>query len=139
MKIPFTGGCLCGEVRYECSAAPMLAANCHCRDCQQASGGPYAPAVLVPFNAFKITEGELTRFASPSIGGGENVRGFCAKCGSRITGAERPDLGFIGVLASSLDDPAAFKPVMDIFMSEAQPWDATDPQLPKHPQYPLRQ
>jgi hypothetical protein len=135
MKLPFTGGCVCGEVRYECSAEPLMMLKCHCRDCQQITGGPFVPAVIVPLNAFKITKGTLQHYATPSIGGGHNLRGFCAKCGSRLTGAENPERGFIGIVASSLDDPSWFKPNMDIFVADAQPWDLMDPALPKFPQY----
>ena len=31
MPASFTGGCACREIRYECSAEPILSANCHCR------------------------------------------------------------------------------------------------------------
>ena len=109
--------------------------KCHCRDCQQVSGGPYAAAVLMPFNVFKITKGAIQHYATPSLAGGTNLRVFCATCGSRLTGVENPEKGFIGVLASSLDDPTLFKPQMDLFVSDAQPWDLMDEQLPKHPQY----
>jgi len=42
------------------------------------------------------------------------------------------------VLASSLDDPSLFKPQMDIFVSDAQPWDQMDPSIPKFKQYPIK-
>lgn len=135
MKLPLTGGCICGEVRYECNAEPLKMLNCHCRDCQQITGGPYAPAVVVPFNAFKITKGALQRYATTSLNGSPMVRGFCPKCGCRLTGAENPERGIIGILASSLDDPGIFKPAMDIFVSDAQAWDLMDPDLPKHKEY----
>lgn len=135
MKLPITGGCVCGAVRYECSAPPLMMLKCHCRDCQQVTGGPYAAAVILPFAAFKITQGALQHYSTPSLGGGHNQRGFCAVCGSRLTGAESPDKGFIGVLASSLDDPTLFQPQMDIFVADAQPWDLMDQHLPKHQQY----
>ena len=139
MNLPFTGGCVCGEVRYECSARPLMMLKCHCRDCQQVSGGAYAPVVIVPFKAFKITKGALQHYATSSLAGGHNLRGFCAKCGSRLTGAENPEKGIIGLTASNLDDPSWFKPAMDIFVCDTQQWDLMEPELPKHHQYMPRQ
>ena len=135
MNIPYTGGCVCGEVRYECGAAPLMMFNCHCRDCQQVTGGPYLPVVLVPLRYFKITKGALQHYATTRLSGRHNLRGFCAKCGSRLTGGEDPARDFIGLTASSLDDPGWFKPTMDIFVCDAQPWDIMDAELPKHQQY----
>ena len=55
MSTAINGGCLCGAVRYECNAEPLFTGNCHCRDCQRASGGAYSPAMGVPTDALKIT------------------------------------------------------------------------------------
>ena len=43
---------------------------------------------------------------------------------------------FIGFLAGTLDDPSWFQPQMDIFVSDAQPWDQMDLAIPKFEQYP---
>lgn len=137
MKTPFTGGCLCGAIRYECAAEPTTMLNCHCRDCQRVTGGPYAAAVLLPAKAFKLTKGTLRYHVTPRSNGGQHKRGFCAECGSRITGGESDTpSSLIGVVAGSLDDPSWFQPSMDIFTSDAQPWDHMDPSLPKYEQYP---
>jgi hypothetical protein len=34
MATPLTGGCLCGAVRYECSAEPVMTGNCILRAAQ---------------------------------------------------------------------------------------------------------
>jgi hypothetical protein len=137
VKIPFTGGCLCGAVRYECTAEPTVMLKCHCRDCQHATGGPFAPAVLVPAKAFKLTKGALQYHCMPREKGGQHKRGFCAECGGRVTGGEsETPSGMIGVLAGTLDDPSEFRPTMDIFISDAQPWDQMEPSLPKFEEYP---
>ena len=141
MKIPFSGGCSCGAIRYEGSAEPIMMFKCHCRDCQQVTGGGFAPAILVPQDAFRLTRGQLCYHFTSSASGGKHKRGFCSECESRMTGGEfdeRPT-GFVGVLAGTLDDPSWFQPQMDIFVSGAQPWDQMDLAIPKFEQYPPEQ
>ena len=133
MSTKFTGGCACGAIRYECDAEPIVMFYCHCRDCQRMSGGPYTPVVYVPAKAVKITKGTPTYYKTPSAALGENKRGFCPDCGSRLFGGIT-DEGH-GITASSLDDPTLFKPQMHIWSSEAQPWDPMEPNLPKFEKY----
>ena len=125
-----TGGCSCGAVRYEIAADPVFMLNCHCRDCQRATGSAYAPVVVVPRNATKIS-GELKYFKVVGDSGKYVERGFCPKCGSRVNGnLERfPDV--VGFLAGSLDDPALHKPGMDLFTASAHHWDHMAPHLQK--------
>ena len=138
MKIPFTGGCSCGAVRYEGTAEPIMMLKCHCRDCQRVTGGGFVPAVLMSPQDFRLTRGQLRYHCTTTLDGKPNKRGFCLECGSRITGAESEgeQSEFIGVLAGTLDDPSWFRPQMDIFVSDAQPWDQMDPAIPKFQQYP---
>ena len=78
-----TGGCACGAVRYECSADPIMAANCYCRDCQHSTGTAMASVMLIPKAALKMT-GDLKYFESTGDSGGKVNRGFCPNCGSPI-------------------------------------------------------
>jgi len=138
MNIPFTGGCSCGAIRYECTAEPIMMFKCHCRDCQQVTGSGFAPAVLFPAGAFRLTRGQLHYHFTSSMARGKHKRGFCPECGSRITGGEfeEGEPQFVGILASTLDDPSWFRPQMDIFVSDAQPSDQMDPAIPKFEEYP---
>jgi hypothetical protein len=112
--------------------------KCHCHDCQRITGGGHVAALLVPASAFRLTQGSLRYHFTPSLAGGKHKRGFCPECGSRVTGGEsdqRP-AEFVGVTAGSLDDPTWFRPQMDFFTSDAQPWDPMDPAIPKYNLYP---
>ncbi len=130
----FTGGCLCGAVRYECSAAPLAMGNCHCRDCQRATGSAYAAALLVPRHAVTVT-GEVTYYEVTGESGGTVGRGFCPICGSRLF-SRPPNPELMGITAGSLDDPSRFAPAMDIYTASAQPWDRMNPALPKFERMP---
>src|SRR5579859_7222704 len=117
MKTPFMGGCVCGAVRYEVLAPPLLMFNCHCRTCQYVTGSAYTPVVVVSSKAFRLTQGELRHHFTESVRGERdpNKRGFCAECGSRITGGEtNKRLPWVGITASSLDDPSQFQAQYDI-------------------------
>jgi hypothetical protein len=130
----FSGGCVCGAVRYECDAEPIVMVKCHCRDCQRTSGGAFIPVVYVPSSAFRITKGLPRYYSTESIAGGSNKRGFCGECGSRLTGAE--STRGIGITAGSLDDPSMFRPSIEIHVADAQAWDHLDPVLAKFDGYP---
>lgn len=135
MKVPLSGGCTCGAVRYECTADPVLAFNCHCRDCQRATGGAYVPAVVVPRSALRVT-GEVRYFGVRGESGQILNRGFCTSCGSRLFGKPdfKPEL--MVIMAGTLDDPSHHQPKMDIYVESAQPWGYMNPHLPKVPKAP---
>jgi hypothetical protein len=107
-----TGGCACGAIRYEVTAEPIVMFNCHCRDCQQTTGGPYTPVFYVPAKAFKITKGSPKYYDTTSELVGENQRGFCPECGSRLFGGKTKQGQ--GIATSSLDDLRLYKPQFEI-------------------------
>ncbi|MBV8277573.1 MAG: GFA family protein [Verrucomicrobia bacterium] len=137
IKLPISGGCYCGNIRYEGTAQPLMMIKCHCRDCQHITGGPYAPAVIFPIAAFNLTKGDLRYHFTNSLAGGTHKRGFCPECGCRITGgqSEENPAPIIGVLAGSLDDPSWFSPSVDFFVSQAEPWDLLSSDTAKFDQY----
>jgi hypothetical protein len=83
----------------------------------------------VPANGFKITKGTPKYYSTGSEMMGDNIRGFCPECGSRLFGG-KSDFGQ-GIAAGTLDDPSLYKPQHEMWISDAQPWDAMDPKLPK--------
>jgi hypothetical protein len=129
VKIPFTGGCMCGAVHYECSAEPIVSANCHCRDCQRASGSVFLSGFVVPRNAVAIA-GEVKYYDVVGSSGNTISRGFCPNCGSRLFG-KRAMGDLLSITAASLDDPSEFRPAIDCYTASAQPWAYMNPELPK--------
>ena len=103
MNVPFSGGCACGAIRYECSAEPLAMLNCHCRDCQQSSGAPFGSGVVVPTNSVEIA-GSPKGYSVRASSGFLTTRRFCSNCGSPLftVGEARPD--FMSIRFTSLDD-----------------------------------
>src|SRR5215213_10062878 len=54
------GGCLCGSVRYESEAEPVLTAACHCRHCQKQTSSAFSIFVVSLFDLRRPPEGEST-------------------------------------------------------------------------------
>jgi len=135
MPQKLSGGCACGAIRYECDADPIIMMNCHCRDCQKASGSGYAAIVVVPKAAVKI-RGEPRYHKVIGQSGKATERGFCTNCGSpmTVTSERRPDV--LGLQAGSLDDPSTYQPMMNVFTSSSQPWDKMDAKLQKYSHSP---
>ena len=83
MAQKISGGCACGAIHYECSADPIVMLNCHCRDCQRASGSAYAPVLVVPKSAVQM-RGEPRYYEVVGKAGKAIERGFCPTCGSQV-------------------------------------------------------
>ena len=131
MDTALSGGCACGAVRYACTAEPMFALNCHCRDCQRETGSAYAPILAVPSAAFAVTHGSPGYFDVTADSGYVTRRAFCTRCGSTLFGEPGSRTDMVTIRAGSLDDPSIFRPTQNVFVASAQPWDHMDPALPR--------
>lgn len=135
MANPTTGGCICGAVRFEVDGNPLFSSNCHCRDCQRASGSAFMPLMGFPEAAVRIT-GEVRYFERLADSGSSETEAFCPTCGARLFARAQAFAGILLVRAGCLDDPSLYKPQADIYTSRAQAWDHMDPNLPKFDKMP---
>ena len=129
--LPILGGCFCGDVRYRINTQPFAQANCHCRACQHATGGAYAPVLTVPTEALEIT-GHYQEYASKGDSGEEVTRCFCQRCGTTLFAYTTRVQTMRPVYAVTLDNAENFKPQLDACVDFAQPWVVMDPDLPKY-------
>jgi hypothetical protein len=132
-----TGGCLCGAVRYEAGGEPLFSLQCHCRDCQRASGAAHVSAVRLPSAEFRITKGTPKTYIAKSEAGNDISRVFCSDCGTPLYVQVSTRLDMVGLRVTTFDDPSWFKPDANIFTKSAQPWDHMDPAVPAFGTYPV--
>jgi len=128
MKI--SGGCLCGAVRYESSAPPLVTRVCWCRLCQYLGAGSGTVNVCFKTESFTV-HGTVSDYVSIADSGNVVHRRFCPTCGTpRFSAAEvRPHLVF--VRAGTLDDPSHAQPSVTIWTSAAPSWACIAPDLPR--------
>src|SRR5262245_11032370 len=99
-NVQITGRCLCGAVTYSINGQPLGMGQCHCKDCQRASGTGHLS--LARFKKDDVTiKGQTRSFASKAESGNINSRHFCPTCGSRIYGENSARPG----VAESLPGP----------------------------------
>jgi len=96
----WTGGCLCGAIRYEFEPNDVRNWFCHCRMCQQFSGAVVTNNLVVYLKDFRWVQGEPAYFKSSKIA----RRGFCADCGSSLVFAPMHD-EYLCVQMGTMDDP----------------------------------
>jgi hypothetical protein len=96
-----TGGCLCGNVRFETTGPLREVIFCHCSQCRRQSG-LYFAATSVAADALTLTGAEeVTWFAASSFA----TRGFCRTCGSALFWKPNDEPRY-AVLAGAFDDPS---------------------------------
>jgi hypothetical protein len=123
-----TGGCLCGAVRYEATAAPINMGYCFCADCRKASGSGFAPFMGFAASAVRFS-GETRVFTCKAASGGDSDRNFCPECGSLLFGGIVGQVDEHTIYAGTLDDPSIFQPTIAIFNRDRPHWAPLPPGL----------
>jgi hypothetical protein len=135
MTVPFSGGCACGSIRFQCAGAPLASLNCHCKDCQRSSGAPFASGVVVMTADLQVS-GTPRTYSVRGSSGGLTARTFCDECGTPLFTRGEGNPEFTSIRFPALDDASGFQPMVDIWTSAAPSWVCLDPALPHFPQSP---
>ena len=117
----YTGGCLCGAVRYEAVGEPLYAGYCYCADCRKASGSGFIPFMGFSSQTLDVV-GRTLEFRSPAFRGGDAVRNSCPVCGGLVFGGVVGESTSHTVYAGTLDDPSGFRPTIAIFERDRPDW-----------------
>jgi hypothetical protein len=124
----YTGGCLCGALRYEADGDPLYAGHCYCADCRKASGSGFVPFMGFASSAVRFS-GQTRKFTSKAARGVEAVRNSCPVCGSLVFGGKVGKADEFTIYAGSLDDPSSFRPTVAIFTRNRPIWAVIPPEL----------
>lgn len=136
MDLPITGGCVCGAVRYECSAEPIAVAHCYCTDCQKTSGAQMSTNALVPQEAFTVTRGQAKSFDTKADSGNTVSRYFCSTCGSNLWSVPNGIPGLLVIKVGTVDSAAGLRPGMSIYCASKQPWAVVSDTIPQFDKMP---
>lgn len=131
MTMPISGGCCCGDIRYEATGQSVLVELCHCRSCRHTIGAPLMAWVAFRRSEFSVTAGTCTAYeSSPGV-----ERTFCGRCGTSLTLADRRFPDEIYVSVSAFDDAEKLPPEFHIWRSHRLSWLETTDTLPRYVQF----
>ena len=113
-----TGGCYCGNIRYEIDGTPFDPNICHCVDCRRVAGAPMVAWFSLLTPELRYVKGEPKTFASSE----QAHRAFCPDCGTGLTYQNNDTKNEIDVSICTLDDPAAMPPAEHVWAQRQLPW-----------------
>lgn len=129
MNETFSGGCLCGAVRYEVEGPALQTSLCHCEDCRRASGAPVVAWTFFAHGSLRWTKG-----SPKQVDFAERERSFCGDCGTPLMFFDPALPHIFEVSTNSLDDPAAHPPGDECWACDDLGWFKTAAGLPRFDQ-----
>lgn len=134
MKI--TGGCYCGDVRYEVDGDALAKLQCHCRECQHITGGGANFTMAVTSDNFTYTKGAPAQFTRDDLEGAV-TREFCGRCGAPLLTRAPALPGGVLLKVGSMDKPEDFGgPDVAIHMDDKYDFHIVAEGLPQFPKFP---
>ena len=131
--LPLTGGCLCGAVRFEVTAAPYQAGYCHCTRCRRRTGTAASVNVSLAPGSLRVVSGEeLVRCWDPQGGA---LKCFCSACGGALWSRSTDGADVVSVRLGTFDEDPGVPLTYRQFVAYAAPWEPIpDDGLPRYPE-----
>lgn len=114
----FSGGCLCGDIRYEVSGDIVRMVNCHCDDCRRVTGAAFATNIFVNSDDVKMIKGKTSIFEHTANSGNKRIKEFCPRCGSQLF-SYTVGRALNSIKVGSIDDAGFVEPGINLFCSRA--------------------
>ncbi|MBC7994701.1 MAG: GFA family protein [Rhizobacter sp.] len=57
MQPPYSGTCMCGQIKFRLTTEPITLYACHCTDCQRRSGGALLLSMWVYRESLEVLKG----------------------------------------------------------------------------------
>jgi hypothetical protein len=103
------GGCLCGDVRYKTTAAPVRVTICHCTFCQRLTGSAYLVEPVFRKEDVVISGTAAKVYDHRSDSSGKRISlHFCGCCGTTLYLSLESFPDTLGLCAGTFDDPNWF-------------------------------
>ncbi len=131
-----TGGCECGEVRYESLGEPTALYVCHCGECRKQSASAFGISLFVPRMGFRVTQGTPIYWTRPTDSGRRLKCAFCPNCGSRLWHEPKNASETVSIKAGSLDKPVDIAAAIHIWTSRKLPGVAIPDGVQQFPEEP---
>ena len=109
--VKLSGGCLCGDVRFEVDGEPHFSAVCHCPSCRKSAGAPLVGWVMFDLAALDCDRSKVSVYeSSPGV-----RRSFCGACGTTLFFEADFIPGLIDITTESFNDPGLVIPTAQIW------------------------
>jgi len=129
----YTGGCLCGAVRFEIRGPIRNIVYCHCSQCRKAQGSAFATNGIVESTHFHLISGQDMLTAYESTPG--QFKYFCKVCGSPIL-SKRPAVPEqVRIRLGSIESNIRERPQAHIFTTSKADWETICGDLPQYEEY----
>lgn len=131
------GSCLCGDVAYEITGAPLRFYYCHCSRCRHGRSAAHAANVFYKADGFRWVRGADLVQDHQLAGAQYFGTAFCRRCGSAVprVSVER---GVVNVPAGSLDNDPGIRAEAHIFVDSKARWDRISDSIPQFAEMPPR-
>ena len=126
----YSGGCLCGTIRYEIRGELGPIVLCHCAQCRKAQGSAFASNAAVKAADFAIVAGGEALAAYESSPG--KKRHFCRQCGSPIISTRDAIPGVVRVRIGTVDSRIDATPSAHIYVKSKAAWEEIGDGLPQY-------